>query len=122
MPKKAVKKNYLDQNEFRDEILLCKEKDELTPRALEMFQTMVKEISKTRMYRYETDREDCMAQAMLDILLYWRSYDPEKTQFAFAYYTRVIMNGFQKFWKKMHKLKHSNKISISAHQNSIYNI
>ena len=53
--------NYVDPQEFKTEILLSKEKDELTPRAVEMLMLMAREASKKLKYKDEEDRKDCIA-------------------------------------------------------------
>jgi hypothetical protein len=42
--------NYVDPEEFKKEILLSKERDELTSRAVEMLMLMAKESSKKLTY------------------------------------------------------------------------
>lgn len=105
--------NYVDPEEFRKEILLSKEKDELTPRAVQMVQLMAQETSKKLKYRDEEDRKDCVAFAVMDVIKYWRSYDPEKSKYPFAYYTQIIKNGFAKGWRKLHPLSSTSKVSLS---------
>jgi DNA-directed RNA polymerase specialized sigma subunit len=114
------KKNYVDPDEFRDEIIKSKEKDKLTSRAVEMLVLMCNHVSRINSYKYPMDREDCIAFAIEDVLRYWRGYDPEKSTYAFAYFTRMIINGLQKGWKKLYPIKSINKVSLS-HEN-IFNI
>jgi len=119
---KPTKKSnfYLDPIEFRTEIILSKEQDALTNKAVQMFITMCNEVAKTRSYKFEQDREDCVAFALEDCVRYWRGYNPEKSEFAFAYFTRLVMNGLAKGWKKLYNIKSINKISLS--HTSLYNI
>lgn len=122
MPRKSTKSptEYVNARAFREEIILSKSQDELTPRAIEMLMIMCNESAKRKSYKSEQDKEDCISTALLDCCLYWRGYDPTKSDNCFAYYSSLIFNGMQKGWKKLHKLKHSNKVSLS-HQN-LYNI
>jgi len=118
---KEKKTNYLDPQEFREEMLKSREQDELTPKAVQMFRIMSHENAKRRTYKFEEDREDCVACGVLDCLLYWRGWDPEKGANCFAYFTTVVYNGLQKGWKRLNgKIKYSQKVSLS-HQN-LYNI
>jgi hypothetical protein len=78
-----------------------------------MFQTMAKEASKKLRYRDEEDRKDCIAFAMMDVVRYWRSYNPEKSKDPFAYFTQMIKNGFAKGWRKLHPLSSGEKVSLS---------
>jgi hypothetical protein len=105
--------NYIDPKELKEEILKSKELDELTPRAVEMFQLMAQEISKKLKYKDEEDRKDCIAFALMDVIKYWRSYNPEKSKYPFAYYTQIIKHGFAKGWRKLHPLSVKDKISLS---------
>jgi hypothetical protein len=105
--------NYVDPEEFKTEILLSKEKDELTKRAVEMLMLMAKESSKKLTYKDEEDRKDCIAFAMMDVIKYWRSFNPEKSKYPFAYYTQIIKHGFAKGWRKLHPLSATKKVSLS---------
>lgn len=97
-----------------------KEQDELTPAALEMLSLMIENISSKKHYNDPEDRKDCWQTAYLDILLYWRGFDPEKSKNPFAYFTSLIVNGMNKGWNKITgKIKSSDLISID---NNIHTI
>lgn len=107
--------------DLRDQIVKSKEQDELTPEALDMFILMAKKFSTKLNYIYSEDREDCISFAIMDCFMYWRGYDPEKSQNAFAYFTQIIKNGFAKGWRKLYgNMPKSKKVSVS--QGKIYNI
>lgn len=113
--------HHVKNRDLREEIIRCKEADELTDTAINMFMLMARKFSTKLTYVYEEDREDCISQAVMDCYLYWRSYNPEKSPNAFAYYTQIIKNGFAKGWRKLYgNFPKSVKVSISQHQ--IYNI
>lgn len=105
--------NYVDPEELRKEVLLSKANDKLTPRALEMFILMATEASKKLKYKNEEDRKDVIAFALMDVIKYWRSFNPEKSKYPFAYYTQIIKNGFAKGWKKLHPIRDIDKLSLS---------
>lgn len=106
--------NYVDPEEFKQEILLSKDKDELTKKAVDMLMLMAREASKKLTYKDEEDRKDCIAFALMDVVKYWRSFNPEKSKYPFAYYTQIIKNGFAKGWRKLHPLSTTKKISLSG--------
>lgn len=113
--------HHVKNSDLRNEIIKCKEKNELTPEAINMFMLMAKKFSTRLNYYYEEDREDCISFAVMDCYQYWRGYDPEKSQNAFAYFTQIIKNGFGKGWRKLYgHMPKSKKISVSS--NNIYNI
>ena len=105
--------NYVNPEELKQEILLSKERDELTPKAVELLMLMAREASKKLRYKDEEDRKDCIAFAMMDVVKYWRSYNPEKSTYPFAYYTQIIKNGFAKGWRKLHPLSSTDQVSLS---------
>jgi len=113
--------HHVKNADLRNEIIKCKENDKLSIEAIEMFQLMAKKFSTKLNYVYPQDREDCIAFAILDCYMYWRAYNPEKSENAFAYFTQMIKNGFAKGWRKLHgNFPKSKKISVS--DNNVYNI
>ena len=111
---------YVDNKELLREIIKSKEQDQLTPRATELLVKMANEISKVFKYKYEEDRQDCIACAIEDCIKYWRNFNPEKSTNAFAYYTQMIKNGAAKGWRELYPVKASQKVSIST-ENGVYN-
>jgi DNA-directed RNA polymerase specialized sigma subunit len=113
--------HHVKNRDLREEIIICKEQDKLTDKALDMFMVMAEKFSNKLTYVYSEDKEDCISFAVMDCYQYWRGYDPEKSQNAFAYYTQIIKNGFAKGWRKLYgNMPKSSKISTSQH--SIYNL
>ena len=113
--------NYVSNKQLYEQIIVSKDKGELTPDALKMLDKMVKEISKVFKYKMEEDREDCQAFAMEDVIKYWDRFNPEKSNNAFAFYTQMIKNGYAKGWRRLYPIKSSMKVSISK-EYGIYNI
>jgi len=112
---------HVKNADLRNQIIKSKENNELTKEALDMFILMAKKFSTKLNYIYTEDREDCISFAVMDCFQYWRGYDPEKSQNAFAYFTQIIKNGFAKGWRKLYgNMPKSKKISTSS--NKIYNI
>lgn len=118
MPK--TKTHYVKQAELREAIIKSKEQDQLTPEAIDMLMKMCNKIANMNVYQLKEDRDDCIAYAMEDCLRYWRSYNPEYSSFCFSYFTRMIINGMKKGWKKLHPLKSINLLSLSNEK--VFNI
>lgn len=113
--------NYVKNADLRKAIIESKEKDELTIEAIEMLTLMANRYANKLSYALEDDKHDCISFAIFDCYLYWRSYDHEKYNNAFAYFTQIIKNGFAKGWRRLYgNMPKSKKISISS--NNIYNI
>ena len=112
---------HVKNADLRNEIIKSKAQDKLTPEALDMLILMAKKFTTKFNYTYPEDREDCISFAIMDCYMYWRGYNPEKSQNAFAYFTQMIKNGFAKGWRKLYgNFPKKNKISTS--NNKIYNI
>jgi len=112
----ARKRNYLNGPDLLAEIILSKELDELTPKAVRMLQLLTEKAVTKLHYRNKMDKDDCIQSAMMDILKYWRGFKPEKSTNAFAYYTTIIYKGAAKGWNKLHPetKKQIEKISLNT--------
>jgi len=113
--------NYVKNKDLREALVLSKQQDELTAEALDMIIIMANRFSQKFTYVYPDDRKDCIAVAIMDCYLYWRNYNPEKSQNAFAYITQIIKSGYAKAWRTLHgKLPVGSRVSIS--DGKIYNL
>lgn len=113
--------HHVKNKDLREALIKSKAQNELTKEALDMFILMADKFSTKFKYIYNEDKEDCISFAIMDCYLYWRGYDPEKSQNAFAYITQIIKNGFAKGWRKLYgNMPKSKKISVS--QNKIYSL
>lgn len=104
---------YVKNSDLFKEIVECKQKGELSHKALEMFQIMIKKIGLNFRYRNPSDREDCESEAMLSILKYWRRFDETRFKNAFAYFTQCIKNGYGLGYNRIYPEK-IKTVSISA--------
>jgi len=111
---------HVKNSDLREQILLSKNNDKLTKEALDMLMIMIKKLSLKYNYAYEQDREDCCSGAILDCLMYWRGYDPLKSENAFAYFTQIQLNGFYKSARKLWNIPQGKKVSIS--RSNIYTL
>ena len=113
--------NYLNNKELREEIIKCKELDELTPKAIDMFILLSEKVADNYTYKDPEDKKDCVASALMDCYRYWRSYDPDKTKNAFAYFSSVCFNGLRKGFRSLGLLSLPMSKRISISNNKIYN-
>lgn len=107
-------KNYLKNSELFAEIILSKKNNELTERAQKMLILLANKVSTKLKYKNPEDRKDCISFAYLDILKYWRGFDPAKSSNAFAYYTEMIKKGFAKGWNHLHPKKYAGTLSLDG--------
>lgn len=101
--RKRGDKDYINNKEFTDEILKCKDLDELTPFAIDCFVKLANRAVDRLYFRDYRDREDCIQSALVDCVKYWRNFNAEKSTNAFAYFTQMCKNGYAKEWKKIHR-------------------
>lgn len=97
--------HYLDGDEFREEVIKCQERGRVSERLGEMFRKLCHRNSGSYIYMDEDDRQDCIANAVLQCVRSYDKYNPETTDNAFAYFTRVAINGLRAGWNKMHRHK-----------------
>lgn len=108
MPKK---KNYLNNRDLYNQIVESKNQDKLTPEAEKMLILLAERAIRKMKYVYEEDREDCLQFAILDLLKYWRNFNPDYTN-AFAYFTEIAKRGYAKGWNHIHPKKYKDTLSI----------
>jgi|TARA_B110000908_G_scaffold169786_1_gene227690 hypothetical protein len=105
------KKNYLNNKDLYNEIVKSKELDKLTPTAEKMFILLAERTINKLTYVSQDDRNDCLQFALLDLLKYWRNFNPKYPN-AFAYFTEIAKRGYAKGWNKIHPVKYKNTMSI----------
>jgi hypothetical protein len=129
--KKKGDQHYINNKEFTEEIIKCKEKGDLSPLAIQCFISLANRAVDRLYFKDPRDREDCVQSALLDCLKYWKSFDETRAQVpnAFAYFTQMCKNGYAKEWKKIHRKNGLDKeeklefLSLSTSgEDSIYSI
>lgn len=117
------KKIFVDPSELSYEIIASRERGKLTPRAIELLMQMTEHISSVFQYKNPDDRKDCCQSAMLDVLVNWKSFNPERENAnCFSYFTQIIKCGMAKGWKRINgRLRSVQRISISD-ERGMYNI
>jgi hypothetical protein len=108
-------KYYINNRDFTNEIVRCKHgllneetgyqhtKGELSPKAIDYFILLANRAIQKLKFQNPLDREDCIQSALLDLLRYWRNFNEEKSNNAFAYFTQIAKNGYAKEYKKIYK-------------------
>jgi len=115
----ARKKNYLNNKDLYAEIVKSKEQDKLTRDAEKMLIMLAERAIRKLSYVNEDDRQDCLQFAILDLLRYWKNFNPQYTN-AFAYFTEIAKRGYAKGWNKLHPQKHKNTLSLDRASSNTY--
>ena len=108
----AKTKNYLNNKDLHDAMSESKDLDKLTPTAEKMLILLAERAINRMSYVNKDDRDDCLQFAMLDLLKYWRGFNPVYPN-AFAYVTDIAKRGYAKGWNKIHPQKYKGTISMS---------
>jgi hypothetical protein len=112
----ARKKEYLNNRDLYDQMVLSLEQNKLTPEAEKMLILLAERAINKLSYVNEDDRQDCLQFALLDLLKYWRNFNPKYPN-AFAYFTEIAKKGYAKGWNKIHPVKYKNTMSIDRINN-----
>lgn len=107
----AKTKNYLNNKDLYDEIVKSKEQGTLTRDAENMLILLAERTIRKMVYVDSADRDDCLQFALLDLLKYWKNFNPKYTN-AFAYFTEIAKRGYAKGWNKIHPTKYKDTMSI----------
>lgn len=114
MAKKERKKEIpVNNKELYNEIIISKQKGELTPKAVQMLMLIADGVLNKLPYVRQDDKKDCASFAKLDLLKYWNSFNP-KYKNAFAYYTEIAKRGAAKGWNKIYPKKYHGTISLDS--------
>ena len=97
---KKTKKQYVDDLELKEEISKSYNQNKLTDKAVKMFLLMINGATKKYSYEFEEDKEDCMQEAMEQILRKWKCFDMEKDK-PFSYFATMIHYSFSGHFKKI---------------------
>ena len=129
--KKKGDNHYINNKDFTNEIIKCKENGELSNFAIACFVSLANRAIDKLYFKDPRDREDCIQSALLDCLKYWKSFDEKKSETpnAFDYFTQMCKNGYAKEWKKIHKktgLEKDDRLSFvslnTSGESAIYSI
>jgi DNA-directed RNA polymerase specialized sigma subunit len=100
-----MSKQYIKNKELYDEIMLCKQNDELSNAAAEMFILLAKRTIKKFKFYNPMDKDDCMQTGLEILFKNWRQFDETKYDNAFAYYTEIFKRGTTKGLHDLYKRK-----------------
>lgn len=115
-PTTGRKKKYINNADLMTQIALSKEQDKMTDELAKMLFMLVQRYAKhpdyANIHSYKMDME---AFANLTIVRVWRSFNPEKSNNPFAYFTQIIRHAFYQYLnqeKKQRETKDLIRIDI----------
>lgn len=96
--KKRKTKNYLNNRDMVKEWKLSNEQGEMTRTFTDMMMKLTHRYSSAVRFNVcDTFRDDMEAFALMTVSRVWRSFNPERSNNAFAYFTQVVKRAFYQF-------------------------
>lgn len=93
-PLKPPKNTYLNNRDLLEEVKKSKKRKQMTDKFAKMLQLLCAKYAKKGNFINYTYNEDMQAYALLMLVRTWDSFDPAKSQNAFAFFTQCIKNSF----------------------------
>lgn len=93
-PKKAV---YLTNKELLAEVINAKSKGVMTDKLASMLMMLTRKYAKKGNFVNYTYNEDMVSYALMMLVRTWNSFNPEKSNNPFAFYTQCIKNSFVQY-------------------------
>lgn len=98
--KKKKTKNYINNADLLIEIKKSKEQGKMTDEFAKMMMLLAKRYSSQGSYAGYTYVEDMESYALMTVCKVWNSFNPEKSNNPFAYFTQTIKRAF---WQYMYQ-------------------
>lgn len=95
-PKKR-KTNYLNNKDLLAEVITSKAQGEMTNKLAHMLVLLCARYAKRGQFAGYTFNDDMQSFAMYMLVKTWSTFNPEKSQNPFAYYTQCIKNSFRQY-------------------------
>jgi len=122
VPKKPRKVNYLNNKDLLAQVISSKEAGQMSDRLAHMLQTLCSRYGRRANFANYTYNEDMQAYAMMMLVRTWNSFNPEKSNNPFAFFTQCIKNSFIQFLnqEKRHRVIRD-EIMVDKGLNPSYN-
>lgn len=119
----AESQHYVKNSVLLAEMLRCKKENNgnASDELAKMFLQIATKLSNKLKYIDEDDRLDCIFTAVGDCVRYFKDFDENVTQNAFAYITSICRNGFAKGWRTLGYMKLPQSMQVSLSDN-LYSI
>lgn len=99
----ARKKNYLNNKDMLEQIKLSREQDQMTDELAKMMMMLAHRFASRPNFAGYSYVEDMEAYAVMQIVKTWRSFNPDKYDNPFAFFTQCVKNSFFQYLKKEKK-------------------
>lgn len=94
---KKKKRNYLNNKDMLAQLALSKQQDKMTNTLAHMLQTLAARYAKSKNFANYTYNDDMQAYAVMMLVKTWKSFNPERSQNPFSFFTQCIQNSFKQY-------------------------
>lgn len=115
---KKEKRYYIRAEEMRQEYDKCVADGKCSDRLLHMFKLIAEGFTANFMYLNTSDKKNCINYAVSEAWLKWNTYDPERTENIFSFYTTMISNDLRQHFKLLTR-HNARNISIESLLNAV---
>jgi hypothetical protein len=108
----APKKNYINNKDLLIHVSLSKSKGRMSDTLALMLQTLTKRYAKKGNFANYSYNEDMQAYAMLMLCKTWASFDENKSNNPFAFFTQCIKNSFIQYLNQERRVRDIKNMSL----------
>lgn len=94
---------YLNNKDLLAETLKSLDQNEMTSKLASMLFKLVTRLSNKGNFTNYTYKEDMQGYALMMLVSTWKSFDPKKSDNAFAFFTQCVKNSFIQYLNKERK-------------------
>lgn len=98
-------KNYLNNDDLLQQIMLCKVQGSISPNLTNMIQQIANGISKKLYYDNLEDKKDCIQEGITQMLLNYHKFNENKYDNPLAYLSEICKRGMVRSWNEIHYRK-----------------
>ena len=99
-PKKKRKTNYLNNKDMLAEVVKSLDQDQPTEKLAHMWTVLAHRYASRGNFASYSYRDDMEAYALYMVCRTWKSFNPEKSNNPFAFFTQCIKHSFYQFLNK----------------------
>ena len=90
-------KQYVKNKDLLEEVIACRKVGKMSDRLAKMLMLICERYARKGIFVSYTYNEDMQMFAMMNLVRSWASFNPEKSDNPFAYYTSCIKNSFRQY-------------------------
>lgn len=98
-------KNYLNNDDLLQQIILCKAQGSISADLTNMIQQIANGISRRLYYDNLEDKKDCIQEGIIHMILNYHKFNENKYDNPLAYLSEICKRGMVRSWNEIHYRK-----------------